>query len=95
MSQGQALRQVACSRSGLAVSEWPGLCAAVGMAISGDCSLLVTVSRDQSVKVFDVAGFDMVLMLKLNFVPATAEWIYRVRSILCRRSPSPKAILRL
>lgn len=84
---------MACSRGGSAGSEWPGLCAAVGMAISGDCSLLVTVSRDQSVKVFDVAGFDMVLMLKLNFVPAAAEWIYRVRTIRCRPVPSPEAKL--
>lgn len=54
-----------------------------GMAVSGDCSLLVTISRDQSVKVFDVAGFDMVLMLKLKFVPAAAEWIYRVCACRC------------
>ena len=50
-----------------------------GMAVSNDGSLLVTISRDHSVKVFDVAGFDMVLMLRLPFVPRTAEWIYRVR----------------
>lgn len=54
-----------------------------GMVVSGDCSLLVTISRDQSVKVFDVAGFDMVLMLKLKFVPAAAEWIYRVCACCC------------
>lgn len=48
------------------------------MAVSNDGSLLVTISRDQSVKVFDVPGFDMVLMLKLPFVPAAAEWIFRV-----------------
>jgi peptidylprolyl isomerase domain and WD repeat-containing protein 1 len=48
-----------------------------GMAVSNDGALLVTISRDQSVKVFDVPGFDMVLMLKLPFVPAAAEWIFR------------------
>jgi hypothetical protein len=55
-----------------------------GMAVSNDGALLVTISRDQSVKVFDVPGFDMVLMLKLPFVPAAAEWIFRVR--LCLRA---------
>lgn len=49
------------------------------MAVSNDGSLLVTISKDQSAKVFDVAGFDMVLMLKLPFVPSAAEWIHRVR----------------
>ena len=53
--------------------------AVTGMAVSNDGSLLVTISRDQSAKVFDVPGFDMVLMLKLPFVPAAAEWIFRVR----------------
>jgi hypothetical protein len=53
--------------------------AVTGMAVSNDGALLVTISRDQSVKVFDVPGFDMVLMLKLPFVPAAAEWIFRVR----------------
>lgn len=53
-----------------------------GMAVSNDGSLLVTISEDQSAKVFDIAGFDMVLMLKLGFVPAGAEWIYRRGSAL-------------
>lgn len=48
-----------------------------GMAVSHDSSLLVTISRDQSVKVFDVPAFDMVLMLKVPFVPKAAEWIFR------------------
>lgn len=49
------------------------------MAVSNDSSLLVTISRDQSVKVFDVPAFDMVLMLKVPFVPKAAEWVFRVR----------------
>jgi hypothetical protein len=66
--------------------ERPGLMCggrgmATGMAVSNDGSLLVTISRDQSVKVFDVPGFDMVLMLKLPFVPKAAEWIFRVRRL--------------
>lgn len=50
-----------------------------GMAVSNDGTLLVTISHDQSVKVFDVLNFDMMLMLKLPFVPSCAEWVYRVR----------------
>ena len=50
------------------------------MAVSNDGTLLVTISHDQSVKVFDVLNFDMMLMLKLPFVPSCAEWVYRVRT---------------
>lgn len=58
------------------------------MAVSNDGSFLVTISRDQSVKVFDVAAFDMVLMLRLPFVPKAAEWIFRVRSHASRAQQS-------
>lgn len=53
--------------------------------MSNDGTLLVTFSHDQSMKIFDVVNFDMMHMLQLPFVPAAAEWVYRVRS------PSPKA----
>ena len=49
------------------------------MAVSNDGTLLVTISHDQSVKVFDVLNFDMMLMLQRPFVPSCAEWVYRVR----------------
>lgn len=39
-------------------------------------SLLCTSSMDKSVKIFDVINFDMINMLKLDFVPATTAWIY-------------------
>ena len=50
------------------------------MAVSNDGTLLVTISHDQSVKVFDVLNFDMMLMLVLPFVPSCADWVYRVRA---------------
>lgn len=50
------------------------------MAVSNDGTLLVTISHDMSVKVFDVLNFDMMLMLVLPFVPSCVEWVYRVRS---------------
>ena len=51
--------------------------------MSNDGTLLVTISHDQSMKIFDVVNFDMMQMMQLPFVPAAAEWVYRV-SILLR-----------
>ena len=48
-----------------------------GLAISRDGSLLVSISEDRSVKVFDVASLDLMTMLRLPFVPSCAEWIYK------------------
>jgi WD40 repeat protein len=55
-----------------------------GMAVSHDGSLLATVSRDGTAKVFDILTFDMVLMLKLDFVPSVCEWMYRVNEAKVR-----------
>jgi hypothetical protein len=30
--------------------------------------------------VYDVLGFDMIVMMKLPYTPGTAEWIFKVRS---------------
>lgn len=40
-------------------------------------SLLCTSSLDKSVKIFDVNVFDMINMIRLDFVPLTTCWIYR------------------
>ena len=50
-----------------------------GLAVSSDGTLLVSISNDKSIKVFDVANIDMMAMLRLPYVPACAEWVYRVR----------------
>ncbi|XP_071454294.1 peptidylprolyl isomerase domain and WD repeat-containing protein 1 [Hetaerina americana] len=39
-------------------------------------SLLVTISNDKSLKVFDVINFDMINMMKLDYIPRCAEWIH-------------------
>ena len=49
-----------------------------GMAVSSDASLLASISLDRSVKVFDVRTLDMMAMLRLPFVPACVEWIFKV-----------------
>ena len=57
------------------------MCAA--LAVSQDCSLLASLSaQDRTLKVFDVATFDMIAMLRLPFQPSCAEWVYQVRLLL-------------
>lgn len=48
-----------------------------GLAASHDGSLCVSISRDRTVKVFDVVGFDMIMMMKLTYTPGTAEWVFK------------------
>lgn len=48
-----------------------------GLFVSHDARWCASISRDRSVKIFDVVNFDLVVMLKLHFVPETAEWIFK------------------
>jgi len=50
-----------------------------GLAASDDGALCVSISRDGTVKVFDVLTFDMIVMMKLPYVPGVAEWVIKVR----------------
>ncbi|CAG9462896.1 unnamed protein product [Pedinophyceae sp. YPF-701] len=47
-----------------------------GIAVSPDGELCASVSRDRTVKVFDVGTFDMISMTKLPFLPRCAEWCH-------------------
>uniref|UniRef100_A0A061RJB2 peptidylprolyl isomerase n=1 Tax=Tetraselmis sp. GSL018 TaxID=582737 RepID=A0A061RJB2_9CHLO len=47
------------------------------LAVSHDGLWCVSISKDCSVKVFDVVSYDLVVMMKLPYVPEAAEWIYR------------------
>jgi peptidylprolyl isomerase domain and WD repeat-containing protein 1 len=58
---------------------FPCSLSAAGLAASHDGSLCVSISRDRTVKVFDVVGFDMIMMMKLTYTPGTAEWVFKVR----------------
>lgn len=40
-------------------------------------SLLATCGADKAVKIFDVINFDMINMLKLDYVPSCASWIHK------------------
>ncbi|KAK9907373.1 hypothetical protein WJX75_002432 [Coccomyxa subellipsoidea] len=48
-----------------------------GLSVSRDGSLLVSISDDKSIKVFDIPNIDMMAMLRLTYVPSCAEWIFR------------------
>ena len=47
------------------------------VVVNANGSLLATVASDKAVKVFDVINFDMINMLKLDYVPSTAVWVYK------------------
>jgi hypothetical protein len=65
------------------VTQQVCLLSPAGLAASHDGSLCVSISRDRSVKVYDVLGFDMIMMMKLPYTPGTAEWIFKVRTLQC------------
>ncbi|KAG2490973.1 hypothetical protein HYH03_010647 [Edaphochlamys debaryana] len=48
-----------------------------GLAVSHDGTLCMTLSRDRTVKIFDVLNFDLIVMMRLDFTPGCAAWIYK------------------
>ncbi|KAH7685648.1 Cyclophilin-type peptidyl-prolyl cis-trans isomerase protein [Dioscorea alata] len=48
-----------------------------GLAVSSDGLLCCTISNDQSVKIYDVVNYDMMVMMRLPFVPGAVEWVYK------------------
>ncbi|DBA81879.1 TPA: hypothetical protein ACH3X1_007594 [Trebouxia sp. C0004] len=48
-----------------------------GLTLSHDNSMLASISRDKTVKVFDVITFDMIAMLRLPFVPSCAAFTFK------------------
>jgi peptidylprolyl isomerase domain and WD repeat-containing protein 1 len=52
----------------------------VGLSVSHDGSLLASWSDDKSIKIFDIANLDMIAMLRLPYIPACAEWAFKVSS---------------
>ncbi|KAG0311165.1 Peptidyl-prolyl cis-trans isomerase cyp15 [Linnemannia gamsii] len=48
-----------------------------GISVSDDGLLLATIAMDKSLKVYDVINFDMINMVKLDFVPSTICWIHK------------------
>ncbi|CAN1252361.1 Peptidyl-prolyl cis-trans isomerase CYP71 [Linum perenne] len=48
-----------------------------GLAVSIDGLLCCTISSDQSVKIYDVVNYDMMVMISLPFLPGSVEWVYK------------------
>ena len=49
----------------------------VGTSVSADGALYASISTDGSVKVFDVANFDMINMINLSFTPRACCWVHK------------------
>ena len=47
------------------------------MTANSNGSLLATLGSDKAIKVFDVINFDMINMLKLDYVPSVASWVHK------------------
>lgn len=47
------------------------------LAVSDDGALCASISSDKTAKVFDVATFDMIAMLRLPYTPGCAEWAFQ------------------
>ncbi|PON47500.1 Cyclophilin-type peptidyl-prolyl cis-trans isomerase [Trema orientale] len=48
-----------------------------GLAVSADGLLCCTISNDHAVKIYDVVNYDMMVMIRLSFVPGAVEWVYK------------------
>ena len=48
-------------------------------AFNATGALLATCGDDKAVKVFDVVNFDMINILKLDYVPSCCAWIHKVK----------------
>lgn len=48
-----------------------------GLAVSADGLMCCTISSDKAAKVFDVVNYDMMLMVRLAYVPGAVEWAFK------------------
>ncbi|CAO2840156.1 unnamed protein product [Amaranthus hypochondriacus] len=61
-----------------------------GLAVSADGLLCCTISNDQSVKVYDVVNFDMMVMLRLPYIPGAVEWVYKLGDLKAKLAISDR-----
>lgn len=45
------------------------------LTVNANGTLMCTASQDKTLKVFDVINFDMIHIIRLEFVPSCTEWI--------------------
>lgn len=48
-----------------------------GLAVSADGLLCCTISNDRAAKIYDVVNYDMMVMIRLPFIPGTIEWVFK------------------
>ncbi|XP_021716416.1 peptidyl-prolyl cis-trans isomerase CYP71-like [Chenopodium quinoa] len=61
-----------------------------GLAVSFDGLLCCTISSDQSVKVYDVVNYDMMVMVRLPYIPGAVEWVYKQGDIKAKLAISDR-----
>ncbi|XP_057955576.1 peptidyl-prolyl cis-trans isomerase CYP71 [Malania oleifera] len=61
-----------------------------GLAVSVDGLLCCTISNDHSVKIYDVVNYDMMVMIRLPFVPGTIEWVYKQGDVKAKLAVSDR-----
>ncbi|CAD7694703.1 unnamed protein product [Ostreobium quekettii] len=49
-----------------------------GLSVSHDGTLCCSISTDRAVKVYDIVSFDMVVMVRLDYMPGCAEWVFKM-----------------
>ena len=54
------------------------------MQVSIDGLLCCTISSDRSVKIYDVVNFDMMVMIRLPYIPGAIEWVYKQGDVKAR-----------
>lgn len=55
-----------------------------------DGLLCCTISSDHSVKIYDVVNYDMMVMLRLPYVPGTVEWVYKQGNVKAKLAISDR-----
>ncbi|CAG8579835.1 474_t:CDS:10 [Paraglomus brasilianum] len=48
-----------------------------GISLSADSNLLATIAVDKAIKIYDVVNFDMINMMKLDYIPKCVCWIHK------------------
>ncbi|XP_021722099.1 peptidyl-prolyl cis-trans isomerase CYP71-like [Chenopodium quinoa] len=61
-----------------------------GLAVSFDGLLCCTISSDNSVKVYDVVNYDMMVMIRLPYIPGAVEWVYKQGDIKAKLAISDR-----
>lgn len=61
------------------------------MQVSLDGLLCCTISNDRSVKVYDVVNFDMMVMIRLPYVPGAVAWVYKQGDVKAKLAISDRS----